>query len=158
MSDDISIQEYFDKNPEKKPDETKLAALRTEIDIVANELKAARKKSRQPTDPELIQCLAEVLGQGVVEWSQGPDDDSSECVEVATRASFDPLRDANQMEMVEDAIRHQYKRLSMTTHWGGSNYHVTIRPYGKGEYEVLDTNKKRAFALAVWEMRSQSTT
>lgn len=109
--------------------------------------------SEPPDDHTLNACLARVIGIVTKERITESGENKflvyygEEGVDI-----WDPLESTLQMELVEAWIIEKHKRLAITMHWGGSNWHVTIRVYREKEHEGLDPDKKRAFALAIWEM------
>lgn len=129
----------------------KVAELEDDCDVSAG---PAKKKS--PNDHTLNACLARVIGLKIITgYCEG-----SEAWVFHRNGEPDvwsPLTNPAQMEEVEAWLIEKYKRLAFTMHWGGSNWHVTIRPYREKECEGLDPDKKRAFAMAIWAMEQPQT-
>ena len=104
-----------------------------------------------PTDRDLNWMLARVCGiklNNMDTWWQ---------LQHSTHGmEWNPLHDANQMEMIEEALR--IKGCEMGSAWSKSDGHWTAHllrdPNPNGDPDILyktgmDLDKKRAFALAV---------
>lgn len=124
-----------------------------------------------PDDHTLNACLARVIGKEIVESYPGKD--GSVCWaflqdikqgKTKSRRKFvyekwDPLHDPVQMEEVEAWLRENGYEFGSGWSKDDGYYtaHVLLDPNPSGDPKVLyrtgrDIDKKRAFALAIWEM------
>ena len=123
----------------------------------------------QPDDHTLNACLARVIGVEVepiiearlFERFYEPGDTACSSVKwdrqevisgywiKGTKAKWNPLHDANQMELVEAFIQAQHK---IEYVWTGEYWYVTLDRWCL----VPRRDKKRAFALAIWEMEQSN--
>lgn len=113
----------------------------------------------QPDDHTLNACLARVIGKVVTLcWNEETKKNEIPYYAAATR-KWDPLHDANQMELVEAWLRENGYEFGSAWSQGDGYYtaHVLLDPNPTKDPKILyrtamDPDKKRAFALAVWEL------
>ena len=106
-----------------------------------------------PTDHELNAVLARVAGVQVRPADYAPD--RTWVIASNGFGRWDPLHDANQMEMAEAWLREN--EWEYITGWSrqGSNHWAELRNTKKAFWSC-DPDKKRAFALAIWQMEQSN--